>query len=194
MAAPKSQRIFIWIIAGVMLIGSLGAYFAIILANDNGAVTDPEQAALQKQIEEYQKQQTACPTGEVAELKVDPAPIPPSAPVLADIPELKTQEVTVGSGAAVKESDCVVLFYHGTLAVDGKAFEGGDNYASGVPYRSLSSGFVPGFAEGLVGMQPGGERQILIPSALGYGEQGQGDIPANADLVFTVKLVQIHTQ
>jgi FKBP-type peptidyl-prolyl cis-trans isomerase FkpA len=40
-------------------------------------------------------------------------------------------------------------------------------------------------------MKDGGTRRIVIPSDLGYGEQATGSIPANADLVFVVKLVKI---
>lgn len=193
MATPKHQRIIIWVITIVMAVGSLGAYFAIILGNNNGTVTqtDPD---LQKQIEEYQKQQAACPTGEVADQKIEPAPVPPEAPVIADITELSTKDVTVGTGAEVKEGDCVVILFHGTLAKDGKAFTGGDNYTEGVPYRSLQSAFVPGFSQGLIGMKVGGERQVFIPSDQGYGSTAQGEIPADSDLIFSIKLVSIYTQ
>lgn len=91
----------------------------------------------------------------MADLKQDPAPVPATSPTYADIPELKTEDVTVGTGKEVKAGDCVVIFYHGTLAVDGKAFEGGDNYTGGVLSVSLTTGFVPGFAQGLVGMKEG---------------------------------------
>lgn len=194
MATAKHQRIFIWIIAIVMAVGTIGAYVVIILANENGEVPSAQELAQQKQLEEYNKQQATCPTGEVVEQKVDPAPTAPEAPIIADITELSSKDLTVGTGEEVKAGDCVVLFYHGTLASDGKAFQGGDNYAGGVPYRSSQNGFVNGFSTSLLGMKVGGERQIYIPSALGYGEQANGEIPANADLIFSVKLVSIFKQ
>lgn len=191
MATRKSQRIGIWIIAFVMLFGTLGAFFLPILMNDNASKEAAEQ---QKLIDEYEKQMVGCPSGEeVPVAAVSPAPTPPEAPVLEDVPELKTVDLTVGDGAEVKTGDCVEIFFHGTLASDGKAFAGGSNYADGVPYRSLTTSFVPGFASGLVGMKVGGERQVLIPSAQAYGEQASGEIPANADLVFTIKLINIYT-
>lgn len=189
MATAKSQRIFIWIIAIVMAVGTLGAYFVAILANQNGEVVSNEEAALQKQYEEYLKQQEACPGGEVADKKVDPAPTPPAIAAVESIPELKTEDVIVGEGEEVKAGDCVELFFHGVLAKSAKAFQGGDNYAAGVPYRSQTTGFVPGFATGLVGMKVGGERIIYIPSAQAYGSQANGEIPADSDLIFVVKVV-----
>ena len=173
-----------------MAIGTIGTYFALAIGNNNDA---KDQEEYNKQLAEYQKEQAKCSTGEVADLKQDPAPVPPTSQTYADIPELKTEDVTVGTGKEVKAGDCVVIFYHGTLAADGKAFQGGDNYAGGVPYRSLTTGFVPGFAQGLVGMKEGGERRVLIPSDLAYKDQANGDIPANSDLIFVIKLVQIYT-
>lgn len=191
MATRTSQRIGIWIIAIVMSVGTLGAFFAPILTNANASKEAAEQ---QKLMEDYQKQMGACPsTDTVPTSKISPAPTPPEAPKLEDVSELKTIDVTVGEGAEVKAGDCVELLFHGTLAKDGKAFAGGDNYAGGTPYRSATTGFVPGFAEGLVGMKVGGERQILIPSDKAYGDQANGEIPANSDLVFAVRLVGIYT-
>lgn len=190
MATRTSQRVGIWIIAVVMLVGTLGAFFLPIMINDSQAKEAAEQ---QKQIEEYQKLMADCPVGEVTEKKISPAPTPPEAPVLEEVPELKTVDLTVGDGAEVKEGDCVEILYHGTLAKDGTAFSGGSNYKEGVPYRSETTGFVPGFAAGIVGMKVGGERQIQIPSEQAYKDQAQGDIPANSDLIFTIKLVGIYT-
>lgn len=173
-----------------MLFGTLGAFFLPILINDTASKEALQQ---QKILEEYKKQMAGCPTAEEVPVgKVTPAPTPPAAPTFEDIPKLKTIDLTVGKGAAVKAGDCVEIFFHGTLAADGKAFAGGSNYADGLPYRSTTTSFVPGFATGLVGMKVGGERQVLIPSAEGYGEQASGEIPANADLVFTIKLVNIY--
>ena len=191
MATRTSQRVGIWIIAVVMFVGTLGAFFLPILVNNNTAKETAEQ---QRLIDEYQKQlaDSPCPpTSAVPAEKVTPPPLP-EAPTFDDIPELKTVDITVGDGEEIKAGDCVELRFHGTLAKTGAAFQGGSNYADGEPYRSTPDGFVPGFAKGLVGMRVGGERQILIPSDQAYGDKANGEIPANSDLVFTVKVVRLY--
>ena len=40
-------------------------------------------------------------------------------------------------------------------------------------------------------MKEGGRRIIIVPYADGYGDAGQGSIPAKADLVFVVDLKSI---
>ena len=42
----------------------------------------------------------------------------------------------------------------------------------------------PGWDEGIVGMQVGGERQLTIPPAMAYGKRGVDGIPANSTLIF----------
>ena len=48
---------------------------------------------------------------------------------------------------------------------------------------------IAGFDEGMIGMKVGGRRQLVIPPNLAYGATGNGSIPPNATLVFTVDLV-----
>lgn len=50
---------------------------------------------------------------------------------------------------------------------------------------------IPGFKEGLQQLNYGDKALIMIPSHLGYGEQGsRGVIPPNADLLFEIEIVQ----
>jgi FKBP-type peptidyl-prolyl cis-trans isomerase len=57
------------------------------------------------------------------------------------------------------------------------------------------SGSIPGFTEGLQMMKKGGTYRLWIPSALAYGPSGAGGvIPPNANLEFTVKLIDIAPQ
>jgi FKBP-type peptidyl-prolyl cis-trans isomerase len=103
---------------------------------------------------------------------------------------LVTQDVVVGTGQAALPSDTVDVRYVGTLYSDGRLFD--SSWARGnEPISFPLSGVVPGFAQGIEGMQQGGRRVIVIPPDLGYGPRGQGPIPADSTLVFVVDLVGI---
>lgn len=105
--------------------------------------------------------------------------------------ELKHEDLEAGTGAAAKSGDCLIMKYYGTLAKDGTLFD--ENYTKPAAFAfTLGKGeVIKGWDQGLEGMKVGGTRRLLIPSALGYGAQTAGSIPANADLVFTVELLRI---
>ena len=48
-----------------------------------------------------------------------------------------------------------------------------------------------GWDEGILGMQVGGIRELIIPPHLGYGNQAIYPIPANSILTFEVQLISI---
>lgn len=50
---------------------------------------------------------------------------------------------------------------------------------------------VPGFREAMLNMRIGEKARVFIPSYLGWGEQGSGPIPPNANVVFDIELVGI---
>ncbi len=104
--------------------------------------------------------------------------------------QLTTQDVVVGKGAAAKPTDTVSVRYSGTL-YDGTAFDASWKQGD-APVSFPLNQVVPGFALGIEGMQPGGRRVMVIPPALGYGEQGSPPVvPGNSTLVFVVDLVSI---
>jgi FKBP-type peptidyl-prolyl cis-trans isomerase len=53
------------------------------------------------------------------------------------------------------------------------------------------AGTIVGFNTGIIGMQVGGTRTVIIPPSLGYGATAQDKIPANSTLVFDITLVAI---
>ena len=53
---------------------------------------------------------------------------------------------------------------------------------------STEARLIAGFKEGLLSMKVGDKIRVFIPPHLGYGAQGYGPIPANADLVFDLEI------
>ena len=100
-------------------------------------------------------------------------------------------DVKVGTGPVVKPGDTVLVHYVGQLT-NGKVFD--SSKARGVPVDfPIGRGMViQGWDRGIVGMQPGGVRQLIIPPEEGYGAIGQtGLIPPNSTLQFEVELISI---
>jgi len=52
---------------------------------------------------------------------------------------------------------------------------------------------IPGFTKALEQMQVGGQYQVRIPASLAYGAAANGPVPANANLNFTITLLDFKT-
>lgn len=105
----------------------------------------------------------------------------------------------VGAGREAETGLIVKVHYTGWLFSTEKKDHKGKKFDSSVDRRqpfefTLGVGqVIKGWDQGFSGMQVGGKRTIYIPSSLGYGPRGAGDvIPPNADLVFDVELLELH--
>ena len=76
--------------------------------------------------------------------------------------------------------------YKGYLA-DGKVFD----QTTTSPVTFSLGQVIKGWQEGLQLIGAGGKIKLLIPSALGYGDQVVGTIPRNSVLIFDVELVSV---
>ncbi|KJZ77858.1 hypothetical protein HIM_02495 [Hirsutella minnesotensis 3608] len=96
---------------------------------------------------------------------------------------------TIGTGRTVKNGDTVGVRYIGKLA-NGQQF---DANKKGKPFSfKVGKGqVIKGWDIGIAGMAIGGERRLTIPANLGYGSRGMPGIPANSQLTFDVKLLEI---
>lgn len=105
---------------------------------------------------------------------------------------LRYQDIKSGSGeVATGRGQTVIVHYTGWLEDETKFDSSRDrNEPFSFP---LECGYViPGWDEGVKGMQVGGIRRLVIPPELGYGAQGAGGvIPPNATLLFEVELLEI---
>jgi len=103
---------------------------------------------------------------------------------------LQFYDIAKGDGATAAAGQTVTVHYTGWLE-DGTQFDSSVDRGEPFTFVLGEGGVIPGWDEGLAGMQVGGKRQLRIPAALAYGETGSGPIPANATLVFDVELLEV---
>ena len=119
--------------------------------------------------------------------------------VNATVPtELVMTDVKVGTGPAIAAGQTAVVHYTGWLysptAKDhkGKKFDSSRDRNDPFSFHVGGGEVIGGWDQGVVGMQAGGQRQLVIPPSLGYGARGAGGvIPANATLLFDIELLKI---
>ncbi|MEX2571195.1 MAG: FKBP-type peptidyl-prolyl cis-trans isomerase [Gemmatimonadota bacterium] len=103
---------------------------------------------------------------------------------------LYIRDLEPGSGETATAGSAATVHYTGWLP-DGEQF---DSSRGATPFEfTVGAGqVIPGWDEGVAGMQVGGRRQLVIPPSLAYGEAGAGGvIPPNATLVFDVELLEV---
>jgi peptidylprolyl isomerase len=115
-----------------------------------------------------------------------------TVPTGAPPTQLESSDLIVGTGPKAKAGDTVTVQYVLATYSSGKEIQSSWGQA---PFSfPLGEGHViPGWDKGVVGMQVGGRRELIIPPDLGYGDQSQGPgIAANDTLVFIVDMVKIN--
>ena len=104
---------------------------------------------------------------------------------------LKYIIVQEGEGVTPYASQFVSVHYTGYLT-DGNIFDSSIDRGEPIAFPVGVGRVIPGWDEGLMLLNKGAKARLIIPSQLGYGEQGAGNfIPPNATLIFDVELLEI---
>jgi FKBP-type peptidyl-prolyl cis-trans isomerase len=193
MATQKNQRIGIWIIAIVLLVGTLGSFAAMVLQGGNNRTDQQNQ---QKLIEEYKKQ--------LAEQQKQADEL--SAKYYADFSQYKnasaafeasqvgdkvaTRDLKQGDGAEIAADTKYQAYYIGWNP-KGKSFDSSfDGEKLKTPIDTSTTSLIDGWNQGVTGMKVGGVREITIPSDLAYKDKGSGDdIPPNTPIKFIIMII-----
>ncbi len=106
---------------------------------------------------------------------------------------LEVKDLKIGTGATAAVGNTVQVTYVGSLP-NGTVFDNSANDNGGKPISlTIAAGrVIQGWVEGIPGMKVGGQRELVIPPALGYGcTSPSSKIPVNSTLIFTITLVAI---
>jgi peptidylprolyl isomerase len=106
--------------------------------------------------------------------------------------DLVSQVLVEGDGAEIAEGDSVTVNDVGWIWADGSQFA--SSWEIGVPdlvdLTADAEGPLRGWVKGLVGKKVGSQVLLIIPPALGFGDEAQGEqIPADSTLVFVIEVL-----
>ncbi len=104
---------------------------------------------------------------------------------------LQHKDLVLGTGTEASAGATAVVHYTGWL-LDGTKFD--SSLDRGVPLEFVigQGRVIAGWEEGVVTMNVGGKRELIIPPNLAYGDRGAGGvIPPGATLKFEVELIEL---
>lgn len=183
MSTSKAQRIGIWIIAVVMVVGTIGSFFIIVVANDNAQKDQLTQA---QQYEEYKKlvEEEQKKNRPIGDYKAEPFEAD-------DVKELEVTVLKEGDGAVLEETSTISAKYFGWTS-DGKIFDSTNKAGadSSDPIEFSLQGVIEGWTKGLTGVKVGSVVKLLIPGDMAYGNADDGSGRPFGPLAFIVEVVK----
>lgn len=128
-------------------------------------------------------------TSDDASTRGKPKVVLPRGAAPKKLEEIDTIE---GTGAEAKFGDKVTVNYVGVGMESGKEFDASWNRNEPFPFTLGAGEVILGWDQGIVGMKVGGQRELIIPAELAYGEEGRPPaIGPNEPLVFVVDLLEV---
>ena len=104
---------------------------------------------------------------------------------------LQYLDLVKGEGREAHVGETASVHYTGWLK-DGTKFDSSVDRGQPFSFRLGAGRVIKGWDEGVVGMNIGSKRKLIIPPHLGYGTRGAGRvIPPNAMLIFDVELLDL---
>ena len=92
--------------------------------------------------------------------------------------------IAEGSSEKIELTDTLLVNYKGTL-LDGTVFD--QNDSTSFPLTNV----IKGWQEGLTLVGEGAKIKLFVPSNLGYGPRGTGNIKPNSALIFEVEVLKV---
>ncbi len=175
------QRIFIVVIAVIMLGSIIASYAAIVLAgnsstssSDTSTISDEKIAEYESLYEEKKAVFAEKSQGDFAEFVQYKTNVKGYNEISANENGVQTSDLKVGDGRELTEDDTDYLAYYIGWCADETVFDSSfddlDNPTSLTGALDPASGLIEGWHVGVEGMKLGGVREITVPGELAYGD------------------------
>ncbi len=113
-----------------------------------------------------------------------------AADARGNLNSMVVDDIKIGTGDVVLDGNTVSVHYVGTLQ-NGQEFDSSRKRGQPFEFKVGAGQVIEGWEKGILGMQVGGQRILVIPSDMAYGDRGIGPIPGGATLVFSIELLEI---
>ncbi|MDR1390455.1 MAG: peptidylprolyl isomerase [Treponema sp.] len=134
----------------------------------------------------------AAATREKQRRENDLAQINQKYPDLQNLDGVRYQIIRAGSGPKPTAGSVVQVNYRGEF-LSGEVFDASETHGGPLEFSAGAGQVIPGWDRSVMDMRVGEQRLVVIPPELAYGERGAGNgaIPPNSYLVFTMELAGI---
>lgn len=196
------QRIFIGVIA-VLMLGSMVAGYALIVAGGSGSSTkdNDESGISEEKKAQYQSEYDAKVAEFSKATKSDydrfmkyKSEIKAYNETSANEGGVQTKDLEKGSGKTLTADDSEYLAYYVGYCADesifDSSFDNNDNPTAFAKVLDASLGMIEGWTKGVEGMKLGGIRRITVPGELAYGDSMEICGGYNKPLRFIVMAVE----
>ena len=173
------QRIFIALIA-ILMLGSIIAGYAAIIVNGSQSSSSTDNKVDQAKVAEYQEaydkkvaEFSEATKGDFDNFIAFKSEIKGYNETSANEEGVKTRDLKKGTGDKIDENTQYLAYYVGWCADESifdSSFNDNDNPTSFSKILDASLGMIEGWNEGIKGMRFDGVREITVPGELAYGE------------------------
>lgn len=175
MGKARTQRIIIWIIAVVMIVGTIGSFVLMMLSQKNSQDETAQMNKLYSQYEDQVNAQTKSLSDKYyatfSQYQSQVAAFDASS-----VTQLQSQDLAPGTGDTLTPSSSFRAYYIGWTP-DGKVFDSSIDSSTNslkAPLDASPGSVIPGWTDGINGMKVGGVRLLSIPANDAYGSTGSG--------------------
>lgn len=107
-------------------------------------------------------------------------------------------DLRLGAGTEAATGNTVdvryTLWLYDSSKIDGKGLQIETSGTSSFSFLIGAQGVIEGWERGVPGMRVGGQRRLVVPPDLAYGNTRKGSVPPYATLVFDIELVGVTAQ